>query len=182
MELYLLNELANYLLNPPATLDDPRHGAAIAILELYSILLVLMGFTYFRLIYTVIANPGYIPRGPHWRLRREKEARSKRHHRNGRETRDSQSSPGKQRGSDGLNNGADRRFAGGAYLEGAFDAPMTTEPVPGLQDFYNRDVFVCQGDGRPIWCSTCENWKPDRAHHCREIERCVRKMDHFCPW
>lgn len=82
----------------------------------------------------------------------------------------------------GPGDGTERRFAGGAYVEGAFDAPATTEPAPSLKEFYQKDVFVCQGDGRPIWCSMCENWKPDRAHHCREIERCVRKMDHFCPW
>ena len=26
------------------------------------------------------------------------------------------------------------------------------------------------------------NFKPDRSHHCREVNRCVQKMDHFCPW
>lgn len=54
--------------------------------------------------------------------------------------------------------------------------------MPGLEDFYKREVFTCESDGRPIWCSTCLNWKLDRAHHCREVGRCVRKMDHFCPW
>ncbi len=56
------------------------------------------------------------------------------------------------------------------------------DPAPDLRDFYTRDVFTCEGDGRPIWCSTCLNWKPDRTHHCREAGRCVKKMDHFCPW
>jgi hypothetical protein len=41
---------------------------------------------------------------------------------------------------------------------------------------------VCETDGRPRWCSTCCNWKLDRAHHCSELQRCVRKMDHYCPW
>jgi palmitoyltransferase len=52
----------------------------------------------------------------------------------------------------------------------------------GLESFYTRDVFVCQEDGRPHWCSTCCQYKTERAHHCRELGRCVRKMDHFCPW
>ena len=53
---------------------------------------------------------------------------------------------------------------------------------PGLEAFYSKDVFVCETDGRPRWCSTCCNWKLDRAHHCSELQRCVKKMDHYCPW
>jgi len=32
------------------------------------------------------------------------------------------------------------------------------------------------------WCRKCPGWKPPRAHHCSECERCVLKMDHHCPW
>jgi palmitoyltransferase len=53
---------------------------------------------------------------------------------------------------------------------------------PGLELFYTKDVFTCQMDGKPNWCSYCANWKPDRAHHCSSSGRCVYKMDHFCPW
>ncbi|KAJ4299803.1 palmitoyltransferase pfa5 [Kalmusia sp. IMI 367209] len=44
------------------------------------------------------------------------------------------------------------------------------------------DAFVSDYDGNPQWCDKCHNWKPDRAHHCRELNRCVRRMDHYCPW
>ncbi|CAG8948897.1 hypothetical protein HYFRA_00002022 [Hymenoscyphus fraxineus] len=37
---------------------------------------------------------------------------------------------------------------------------------PGLELFYTKDVF----------------WKPDRTHHDRASGRCIKKMDHFCPW
>ena len=57
-----------------------------------------------------------------------------------------------------------------------------TAPAPGLEGFYGRDVFVCDYRGLPIWCSTCNNWKPDRAHHNQDVGRCTLKMDHFCPW
>ncbi|KAI5791886.1 DHHC palmitoyltransferase-domain-containing protein [Geopyxis carbonaria] len=54
--------------------------------------------------------------------------------------------------------------------------------MEGLRKFLNKDVFVCQNGGLPRWCDKCRCWKPDRSHHCSEIERCVWKMDHFCPW
>ncbi|WPH05087.1 palmitoyltransferase pfa5-like protein [Acrodontium crateriforme] len=54
--------------------------------------------------------------------------------------------------------------------------------APGLEEFYNRDVFVCDSRGLPIWCAYCQAWKPDRAHHNQDTGRCTLKMDHFCPW
>lgn len=61
--------------------------------------------------------------------------------------------------------------------------PMDMNPdSPGLENFYSKDVFVCEADGRPKWCSGCRQWKPDRAHHSSELGRCVYKMDHLCPW
>ncbi|KAK3215694.1 hypothetical protein GRF29_8g821737 [Pseudopithomyces chartarum] len=44
------------------------------------------------------------------------------------------------------------------------------------------DAFICDYEGNPQWCDKCHNWKPDRTHHCSELNRCVRRMDHFCPW
>ncbi|NXT59494.1 ZDHC3 Palmitoyltransferase, partial [Pluvianellus socialis] len=31
-------------------------------------------------------------------------------------------------------------------------------------------------------CDRCEAYRPPRAHHCRVCHRCVRRMDHHCPW
>uniref|UniRef100_A0A0L8GBT2 Palmitoyltransferase n=2 Tax=Octopus bimaculoides TaxID=37653 RepID=A0A0L8GBT2_OCTBM len=31
-------------------------------------------------------------------------------------------------------------------------------------------------------CPKCLSIKPDRAHHCSVCQRCIRKMDHHCPW
>ncbi|GAU95382.1 hypothetical protein RvY_07008-2 [Ramazzottius varieornatus] len=31
-------------------------------------------------------------------------------------------------------------------------------------------------------CPKCVCIKPERAHHCSICKRCVRKMDHHCPW
>lgn len=32
------------------------------------------------------------------------------------------------------------------------------------------------------FCSVCEGYKAPRSHHCRKCGRCVKKMDHHCPW
>ena len=70
-------------------------------------------------------------------------------------------------------------FANGLTAESRQETVPTTA---SMEEFYTKDVFVCEADAKPRWCSVCLNWKPDRAHHCSEIGRCVRKMDHFCPW
>jgi palmitoyltransferase len=48
--------------------------------------------------------------------------------------------------------------------------------------FERYDAYICDHKGMPIWCEECHNWKPDRTHHDSHTGRCVRKMDHFCPW
>lgn len=32
------------------------------------------------------------------------------------------------------------------------------------------------------FCRRCVLYKPDDAHHCRQCQRCVFRMDHHCPW
>ena len=54
--------------------------------------------------------------------------------------------------------------------------------LDGMAQFWTKDVFTCTESGQPRWCSTCSNWKPDRSHHSKELGRCIRKMDHYCPW
>ncbi|KAF4336995.1 Palmitoyltransferase PFA5 [Fusarium beomiforme] len=76
-----------------------------------------------------------------------------------------------------------QRASNGADVEPPAWAPRDTEPdSPGLEAFYSKDIFICEMDGQPKWCSECANWKPDRAHHSSEYGHCVYKMDHVCPW
>lgn len=44
------------------------------------------------------------------------------------------------------------------------------------------DAYVCDYEGTPLFCEKCRIYKLDRMHHCKELGRCVRKMDHYCPW
>lgn len=38
-------------------------------------------------------------------------------------------------------------------------------------------------DGQVVFkCPKCVSIKPDRAHHCSVCQRCIKKMDHHCPW
>lgn len=38
-------------------------------------------------------------------------------------------------------------------------------------------------EGQVIFkCTKCCSIKPERAHHCSVCQRCIRKMDHHCPW
>lgn len=44
--------------------------------------------------------------------------------------------------------------------------------------------FIARTDSitSPRYCSICDVNKYDRVHHCSEVNRCVKKFDHFCPW
>lgn len=62
---------------------------------------------------------------------------------------------------------------------------------PGIVPFPDNNLDFSDmhsGAGSPVnkedWtvCSRCETYRPPRAHHCRICGRCVRRMDHHCPW
>uniref|UniRef100_A0AC11CUD6 Zinc finger DHHC-type palmitoyltransferase 3 n=1 Tax=Ovis aries TaxID=9940 RepID=A0AC11CUD6_SHEEP len=69
----------------------------------------------------------------------------------------------------------DRPVSGrGRHLSGAVPkGNATKEFIESLQLKPGQVVYKC-----PKCCSI----KPDRAHHCSVCKRCIRKMDHHCPW
>ncbi|KAI1489998.1 palmitoyltransferase PFA5 [Biscogniauxia mediterranea] len=129
-------------------------GVAIPILILYFLFFLLMVATYARTIFVANFDPGVVPLGPL--------AIEQRSHQNTKRLR--------------------RHKHGDLESQSYHAAPDNDPDSPGLENFYTKNVFVCESDGRPKWCSECCNWKPDRAHHSSEINRCVLRMDHYCPW
>jgi palmitoyltransferase len=129
-------------------------------------LFLLMATSFFRLVIITIWDPPYLPLGPG-------------------AVREQNSGKGKGRVKRKEDN-----IAGGEYDPGNSSGDAIRGPAgykddpdsPGLELFYTKDVFVCEMDGKPRWCSSCANWKPDRSHHCSSSGRCILKMDHFCPW
>ncbi|KAL7976798.1 hypothetical protein Chor_008747 [Crotalus horridus] len=66
------------------------------------------------------------------------------------------------------------RFSTGPKNKGAVPkGNATKEFIESLQLKPGQVVYKC-----PKCCSI----KPDRAHHCSVCKRCIRKMDHHCPW
>lgn len=125
-----------------------------------------MAVAYGRLLYTVFQDPGYIPQR---RPGRGVEEKAPSIHEQATFTRSCASTTV-----------ADEQELTTLDYEGI----LKREAVPpsGIEEFWLRDVFVCDGNGLPLWCPTCRNWKPDRSHHSSDVGRCVTKMDHFCPW
>lgn len=172
----------DYLLRPLTVPPRPRPRSAIAVIVLYSILLLFIAVTYFRLLYTVLTNPGYVPRGPQWYSLHE--GRKRRGSGRNKDRLQKEIVKEKTHHIGESHNTVVGNLNNFTYGDGSVATrPNALDEVSSdLQDFYGKDVFTCEGNGKPIWCSSCCNWKPDRTHHCREVGRCVRKMDHYCPW
>ncbi|KAJ5280102.1 hypothetical protein N7478_005474 [Penicillium angulare] len=165
----------DYLIHPlPSYNRSPRVGAGVVILVLYYLLLIPMVGSYLRLLYNVILNPGYLPLGPE-RLREDNAAKIEKPPSTWRKwNRD----PRKSRDAEKADQTEDLEQGVGSNPNPSISEPNSIK----LESFYTKQVFICQDDGRPQYCSKCCQFKTDRAHHCREIDRCVDKMDHFCPW
>ncbi|KAK7115485.1 hypothetical protein V1264_001342 [Littorina saxatilis] len=62
---------------------------------------------------------------------------------------------------------------------------MLTDPGAVPKGNATRDNILKMGlrDGEVVFkCPKCVSIKPERAHHCSVCQRCIRKMDHHCPW
>jgi len=62
---------------------------------------------------------------------------------------------------------------------------MLTDPgaVPKGNATRENIESMCLPEGEVVFkCPKCISIKPSRAHHCSVCQRCIRKMDHHCPW
>ncbi|XP_052816335.1 palmitoyltransferase ZDHHC3-like isoform X3 [Mya arenaria] len=84
-------------------------------------------------------------------------------------------------------------FWGNAILFNAFtflaiashSKAMLTDPGAVPKGNATRENILKLGlkEGQVVFkCPKCISIKPDRAHHCSVCQRCIRKMDHHCPW
>ncbi|KAL2820507.1 DHHC palmitoyltransferase-domain-containing protein [Aspergillus cavernicola] len=168
----------DYLIHPTSEYTRPsRVGTGAAIIAVFYILLLFVIVTYFRLLDKVVWNPDLLP---------QPSVPAPEQQTTGPTTRHSQDRPRRKRKGRRKTKQSEISDKPEVDVERALDynaAPMMLPwDTTGLESFYKKDVFVSQPDGRPIYCSKCCHYKPDRTHHCREVDRCVRKMDHFCPW
>lgn len=157
---------ADYLIHPSAINTTQRIGAGVAIIVLFFLLLIPVAITYLRLLLTV-KDPGFTPQRTNdrpWGVGTTHDAHDH----------------CVEYGIEKPGMGPHGESATVLNLEAIFQ--RTEAPPPGIEKFYEKDAFVCDSVGLPRWCSTCSNWKDDRTHHCTDVGRCVRKLDHFCPW
>lgn len=70
-----------------------------------------------------------------------------------------------------------------AHFKAVFSDPGTVPLPQNRLDF--SDIHSSEsGCENMDWtiCTRCETYRPPRAHHCRICQRCIRRMDHHCPW
>ncbi|XP_013418219.1 palmitoyltransferase ZDHHC3-like isoform X2 [Lingula anatina] len=77
-------------------------------------------------------------------------------------------------------------FQGLAFLAVASHArAMLTDPGAVPKGNATKENIMKLGlkEGQIVYrCPKCISIKPDRAHHCSVCRRCIKKMDHHCPW
>ncbi|KAN0071646.1 DHHC palmitoyltransferase domain containing protein [Elaphomyces granulatus] len=164
----------DYLIHPLADYNrDARVALGAVIITLFYALLLCVLATYLRLYCVVVRNPDSLPCGEQALEPNEgggSSAQDRKHYR-----RQRRHGTAREKTEDISTDIEDSRDLGSG--QNAFSLDDL-----GLEKFYLKDVFVCQQDGRPPYCSTCCQFKTDRAHHSHQLDRCSRKLDHFCPW
>lgn len=114
----------DYLINAEFEDLKPRKATGIALIVIYSILLLMLLIPWLRLLHVIWTKPDILPTAD----------------------------------------------------------PATEKENADSRPMEQYDAYVCDYQGVPLFCDKCRIFKPDRTHHCKELGRCVRRMDHYCPW
>ncbi|XP_027047703.1 palmitoyltransferase ZDHHC3-like [Pocillopora damicornis] len=72
-----------------------------------------------------------------------------------------------------------------SHVRASFSDPgVVARPSSSLDFSEINKAKTKQTESENEWtvCAKCEAYRPPRAHHCRTCGRCIRKMDHHCPW
>lgn len=71
-----------------------------------------------------------------------------------------------------------------AHMKAVFSDPGIVPLPQNRLDFSDMHSKERHDYEREDWtvCIRCETYRPPRAHHCRICKRCIRRMDHHCPW
>ena len=68
------------------------------------------------------------------------------------------------------------------YIKGPGMSPV----FPAFDLYANIDslpeYFMCDENGYPYWCTTCQSLKVPRSFHSRRSNYCILKFDHYCIW
>eukprot|EP00123_Amoebidium_parasiticum_P014673 comp22592_c2_seq1/m.34616 comp22592_c2_seq1/g.34616 ORF comp22592_c2_seq1/g.34616 comp22592_c2_seq1/m.34616 type:complete len:292 (-) comp22592_c2_seq1:27-902(-) len=59
---------------------------------------------------------------------------------------------------------------------------MTNPGTTHLHSATTADAPLDQYGQRQQLCARCNAFKPFQTHHCKTCDRCIRRMDHHCPW
>lgn len=51
-----------------------------------------------------------------------------------------------------------------------------------IQSLIPPNIYQCDKQGYPIWCSNCQSLKMERTHHSTMLNQCIPRFDHFCVW
>ncbi|KAK8741323.1 hypothetical protein OTU49_002615, partial [Cherax quadricarinatus] len=68
-----------------------------------------------------------------------------------------------------------------AHVRAVFSDPGIVPLPQSRLDFSDMHSGGEKSDDWTV-CARCEMYRPPRAHHCRICQRCIRRMDHHCPW
>ena len=72
------------------------------------------------------------------------------------------------------------------YFRTVFTDPGRIPPTPAWRQGIDLPQLFehKKKGGEPRFCKKgCDCYKPDRSHHCHaQLDRCVLRMDHYCPW